>query len=202
MDKRFAHHLTKKTRSLKLWYLLVLALVFGVLAVFGMRSNYAHMVSLRDQVYAADKAGVGVDEALQNLRNFVGHHMNTQLSSGDTSVYPPVQLKYTYDRLVRAKSQQTSDYNAQIYTKAQKYCEAKIPNYVIGKYRVQCIQQYVSSHNVEQISIDPSLYKFDFYSPRWSPDVAGLSMVLAVLSLLAFIAIAVARRLTGATTHS
>jgi hypothetical protein len=195
MDKRFAHHLWTQVRPIKPWYFLALTLIFAALTVFGMRSNYAHMITLRNQVYAADKAGQGVDEALQQLRNFVGHHMNTRLSSGDTSVYPPIQLKYTYDRLITAKATQTSDYNAQIYTKAQKYCEKKIPNYVIGKYRVQCIQDYVTSHNASSTYISPDLYKFDFYSPNWSPDLAGISMVLAALSFFAFISIALARRL-------
>lgn len=187
MDKRYAHHLWTRIRPVKPWYFLLLTVLFAGLAAYGLRTNYLHMVNLREQVYAADKAGSGVPQALQELRDFVGKHMNTSLSSGDTSVYPPLQLKYTYDRLVRAKSQQTSNYNARIYTNAQKYCEAKIPNYTIGKYRIKCIQQYIASHGRESITINPDLYKFDFYSPSWSPDLAGLSIVFAVLSLLGFI---------------
>lgn len=194
MDKRYAHHLWTRIRPIKPWYFLVLTAVFAGLTAYGLRTNYLHMVSLREQVYAADKAGKGVPEALQELRSFMGKHMNTSLSSGQTGVYPPLQLKYTYDRLVQAKGQQTSDYNARIYTNAQKYCEAKIPNYTIGKYRVQCIQQYIASHDRESVVINPDLYKFDFYSPSWAPDLAGLSMVLAALSLAGFIVTAALRR--------
>lgn len=201
MDKRYAHHLWTRIRPIKPWYFLLLTVVFAGLAAYGLRSNYLHMVSLREQVYAADKSGKGVTEALQELRDFMGKHMNTNLTSGDTSVYPPLQLKYTYDRLVQAKGEQTSDYNARIYTNAQKYCEAKIPNYTIGKYRVQCIQQYIASHGRESVTIDPDLYKFDFYSPNWSPDLAGLSIVFACLSLLGFIATYLFRRfIHGAAT--
>jgi hypothetical protein len=195
MDKRYAHHLWTQVRPIKPWYFLLAGVIFAATALYGLRSNYANMVVLRDKVYAADRSGVGVDRALQDLRNFVGHHMNTNLSSGANSVYPPLQLKYTYDRLVQAKSKQTSDYNAQIYTKAQKYCEAKIPNYTIGKYRVQCIQQYVTTHNVEPVTIASDLYKFDFYSPRWSPDLAGLSIVFAAISLAIFAILFALRRI-------
>lgn len=194
MDKRYAHHLWTRIRPIKPWYFALLTMVFGLLAVYGLRSNYTHMVSLRQQVYAADEAGQGLNEALQQLRDFVGHHMNTNLSAGDTSVYPPVQLKYTYDRLIQAKSQQTSDYNAHIYTRAQKYCEAKIPSGFSGRYRIQCIQQYVTSHNASPTYISPDLYKFDFYSPSWSPDLAGWSIVLAVISFVSFIGLFIFRR--------
>jgi hypothetical protein len=187
MDKRYAHHLWTRIRPIKPWYFLALTVFFAILSAYSLRNNYTHMVRLREQVYAADKAGQGVNEALQDLRGFVGHHMNTNLTTGDTSVYPPIQLKYTYDRLIQAKSQQTSDYNAQIYTKAQKYCESKIPSGFSGRYRIACIQRYVTSHNASATYISPDMYKFDFYSPRWSPDLAGGSIVLGIVSFAGFL---------------
>ena len=36
-------------------------------------------------------------------------------------------------------------------------------------------------------SITDSLYKFDFASPTWSPDLAGISMILAVFFFLLFL---------------
>lgn len=189
------HKHQQKSPRFRSWYLLVLAAVFAGLAVYGLRSNFAHMVELRQQVYVADKAGRGVDQALQELRDFVGHHMNTDLSAGESTVHPPIQLKHTYDRLIRAKSEQTNDYNARIYTAAQDYCERKIPNAVIGKYRIDCIEEYVADHDVSTTYISADLYKFDFYSPRWSPDLAGLSIVAAVLCVAGFITLVVMRRL-------
>jgi hypothetical protein len=194
MNKRAAHHLWTKIRPVKAWYFLLLAVVFAAIGAWAMRANYAHMVTLREAVYAADQKGQGVDEALKQLRDFVGHHMNTNLSSGDNTVYPPIQLKYTYDRLITAKGAKNSDYNAHVYTKAQDYCEKKIPNGFHGDVRVQCIQDYVTSHSATPDYISADLYKFDFYSPGWSPDLAGITLVLAIMNFVAFVVLFVARR--------
>jgi len=188
MTKASPQHLWKTSRTTQPWaYALALFVLFAGLSVYSLRSNNLHMATLRDKVYAADKAGTGIDEALQNLRDYVGHHMNTNLSSGENAVYPPIQLKYTYDRLINAKASGSNDANARIYTDAQKYCEAKIPTGFSGRYRISCIQSYVASHHASSDYINSDLYKFDFYSPRWSPDVAGWSLVLAVLSFFAFV---------------
>lgn len=193
MAKHKPHHSTH--RSLPSWYFLVVAAIFGLIAVASLRSNYSHMVTLRNKVYAADKSGQGVDQALQDLRAYVGHHMNTSLSSGENGVYPPIQLKYTYARLVKAKSEQAKKDNARVYTEAQDYCEKKIPTGFHGLPRVDCVEQYVEQHGVSTDSINPSLYQFDFYTPRWSPDLAGWSLVASVLSGVVFICLAATRKL-------
>lgn len=194
MHKQDPPQFGTRTSRLRPWHLLILAVAFAMLTVVGLRSNYSHMVTLREEVYAADKAGKGVNQALQELRSYVGSHMNTSLSAGENGVYPPVQLKYTYDRLIKAKSQQTADYNAEIYTAAQKYCEAKIPSGFSGRYRIECIQEYVTSRNASPTYISPDLYKFDFYSPFWAPDLPGISMVLSIVCLIAFGTLWIVRR--------
>jgi hypothetical protein len=186
MDKKYYHHLWTRLRGLKPWYFFTLCVVFGVISAFALRGNNLHMAQLREQVYQADKSGKGVETALENLRSYVGSHMNTNLSSGDDTVYPPIQLKYTYQRLVEKSGAVTSEQNAHLYTDAQKYCEKKIPTGFYGKYRLGCIQQYITDNGGGTgTNISDSLYKFDFVSPLWSPDVAGLSLVAAVLSLIA-----------------
>ncbi len=187
MDKRYQHHLSRQLQNIKPWYVFVVFLIFTTVAIYELRSNNLHMAQLRENVYVADQQNKDVNGALQDLRDYVSHHMNTDLSGGDNSVYPPIQLKYTYDRLIRAKSQQTNDDNARIYTEAQKYCEAKIPSGFSGRYRISCIQDYVRKHNASTTYINPDLYKFDFYTPKWAPDLAGISIVLAFLSLLGFV---------------
>lgn len=193
MAKHKPHH--RSARPLPSWYFLVVAAVFGLVAVASLRSNYSHMVTLRDKVYAADKSGQGTDQALQDLRAYVGHHMNTNLSAGENGVYPPIQLKYTYERLVKAKSAQAKQENAHVYTQAQDYCEKKIPTGFSGLGRVQCIEQYVEQHGISADSISPALYQFDFYTPRWSPDLAGWSLVVSGLSLAIFICLVAVRKL-------
>lgn len=141
------------------------------------------MLQLRDAVYAADKDNGDTETALQNLQAYVTTHMNTNLSAGDNTVYPPIQLKYTYERLVHAKSAATGQQNNQIYSDAQKHCEQQNATDFSGRNRVPCIQQYVQSHTVVSPteSVPDALYKFSFISPRWSPDLAGWSLVVTII---------------------
>ncbi len=184
MNKRQLHHLWTKFRVLKPWYFLVLAVITGIICLFAMRSNYSHMATLRQAVYDADQKGSGVSEALNSLRTYVYGHMNTNLAVKD-GVYPPIQLKYTYDRLVTAEGAQAAASNSQIYTDAQHYCEQQDSIDFSGHNRVPCIEAYVNSHNTAAgAAIPDSLYKFNFASPRWSPDLAGWSAVLTVLSVV------------------
>lgn len=184
-DKKYYHHLWTKLRNVKPWYFFAAFLVFASISAFALRSNNLHMAALRDKVYVADKDNGDVETALQNLRAYVGTHMNTSLSAGSDSVYPPIQLKYTYQRLVEKAGSKTAAENADLYAAAQKYCEQQIPTGFSGRYRLDCIQQYITSHGSAAVNIPDSLYKFDFASPVWSPDLAGWSMIFAILSLLA-----------------
>src|SRR5688572_22368654 len=100
MDKRHLHHVWTRFRLIKPWYFLVLAIISGAICVISLRANNQHMLELRAAVYTADKAGSDTKKPLQDLQAYVTTHMNTDLSAGNTSVYPPIQLKYTYERLV------------------------------------------------------------------------------------------------------
>lgn len=143
------------------------------------------MITLRNAVYTADKNNGNVEQALQNLRTYVYGHMNTDLAAGPNAVHPPIQLKYTYNRLVQAASQQVESTNSHLYTDAQAYCQALIPTGFSGRYRESCINQYVTTHGASAQQIPKNLYEFDFVSPKWSPDVAGWSLIATVAFMLA-----------------
>lgn len=165
-------------------YFLVAAAFFGIMALYGLRHNNLTMIKLRQAVYSADKNNGDVETALRNLREYVYGHMNTDLSSGGNSIKPPIQLKYRYERLLAAQKQATTATNDSIYTQAQAYCEQQNSAAFSGRTRVPCIQDYVSTHGgVIETPIEDSLYKFDFVSPSWSPDLAGWSIVASGLSL-------------------
>lgn len=187
MDKRQLHHVWTKVRPIKPWYFLALAFLSSTLAVTSLRQNNLEMAHFRDAVYAADKDNTDVQAALQQLQVYVSSHMNTDLSTGPNAPYPPIQLQYTYDRAVQAAGEAASAANAQVYTDAQHYCEATIPNGFSGKYRITCVQTYIDSHGAKLPTIPDGLYKFDFVSPSWSPDLAGWSVVVAAGSFLGFI---------------
>jgi hypothetical protein len=194
MNKRQLHHLWTRLRLVKPWYFLILALISGILFLVALRSNYEHMVTLRTAVYSADQSNGNVEAALQNLRGYVYGHMNTSLTKGNTSIYPPIQLKYTYERLSQQAVQASS--NDQLYTAAQAYCQQQDATDFSGRNRVPCIEDYVTGHGAKKaVTVPASLYQFDFVSPVWSPDLAGWSLVVTVLAVISFVGTLLAERI-------
>lgn len=199
MDKRRLHHFWTKVRWVKPWYFLALAILSGVVCVLALRGNNEHMIVLRDAVFKADQNNTDVGKPLQTLQAYVTTHMNTNLSAGRNPVYPPIQLQHTYERLVQAQNQQLLEQsNSALYNEAQNYCEGLNHTDFSGRNRVPCIEQYVQSHGGQASQSAPSipkeLYQYSFVSPRWSPDLAGWSMLLAIVSLVLAVITFIARR--------
>jgi hypothetical protein len=172
--------------SAKTWLYLFLAT--AIICVLALRHNNQTMANLRDDVYAADKSSGDVNTALNKLRAYVYAHMNTSLSSGGNNIKPPIQLKYTYQRLYDAQANQVQSANQQIYTDAELYCQS-INKAYFGTTRVPCVQNYVINHGIKaaSINIPAGLYEFDFVSPAWSPDLAGFSLAASFIFLAAFL---------------
>lgn len=171
--------------------LLILTIISAAVCIYALRSNNEHMNTLRNQVYAADKNDGNVNAALQKLAKYVTSNMNTDLSSGPNSVYPPIQLTYTYNRLIDSQAAALQQQNSSLYTQAEDYCQAEVPQGFSGRYRVPCIEQYVTTHGLQGVNIPTSLYEFDFISPSWSPDLAGwtllLTIFLGVVTVVSFV---------------
>lgn len=186
MHKRKLHHILNQIRKASIWYFVVLLLISALVSVMSLRHNNLRAIELRDKVLQVDKDNGDTEGALRELREFVYGHMNTQLASPN-GAYPPIQLKYRYDRLVAEQKAKQPD-NSHLTTEAQKYCEAQIPS---GRslYRIDCIQNYISTHGASQnaVIIPDGLYKFDFVPPIWSPDLAGWSIVLTLVLLISLI---------------
>lgn len=161
---------------------LAIAVFFAVVAIVALRANNTRMIELRDAVYQADEQGGDVEGALRDLREHVHGHMNTNLTSGENAIYPPIQLKYTYERLLEKEQDKLKGTDA--YQKATKYCEARFPAGQLAGGRVQCVAKYIDDHTnpgQDPVSIPEDLYKFDFVSPKWSLDLAGISLLFAIL---------------------
>jgi len=182
--RRKLHHFWTRIRPISYWYFFALFIVSLLVGVYALRKNNLTMIQLRDMVIVADQQGGDTEKALRNLREYVYSHMNTDLSSGPNAIKPPIQLKHRYDRLVEAEKKRVADKNEQIYTKAQEVCEQRFPVGSSGGSRIPCIEQYVTQNGVEGQAIPESLYKFDFVSPFWSPDLAGWSLVASAIFLL------------------
>lgn len=146
------------------------------------------MAVYRQAVYDADKSGdsARLETALKTLRQYVYNHMNTSLTSGNNAVYPPIQLQYTYERAQAAQQQQLGQVNANLYHQAQEDCNNKYPGST-GAATISCIEQYTTDHGITLSEVPDALYKFDFVSAKWSPDLAGWSIVITVVSLGIFL---------------
>ena len=179
MNKRHLHHVWRFYRAIKPWYFLVICLVFTMIAVLSLRHNNEQMIRLRDAVYVADKNNGDVEGALRSLRQYIYGHMNTGLASGRNAVRPPIQLQYTYERLQQDQANMLGAGNSDLYRQAQAACEAQTS---IGSEVITCIQEYARTHGAQLAPIPDSLYKFDFTAAKWSPDLAGWSLVVAVLA--------------------
>lgn len=187
MNRRSLHHTWTRLRPFQAYYFLILAGLFLLLGLLAMRQNNLTALRLRDEVLKVDQEEGDVEAALRKLREHVYSHMNSDLSGGNSTVQQPVQLKYRYERLVTAEKARVSAVNERIYQDAQADCERRFPEGLSGRGRVPCIEQYVSSRNVAEQPIQDSLYKFAFVSPAWSPDLAGISLLVSAVSLLLFL---------------
>jgi len=187
MNNHKLHHLLTKIKPISYWYFFIAFIISGSIAIGALRHNNLEAVSLRNQLIQVDKNNGNVSAALNNLRVYIYAHMNTNLASGPNAIYPPIQLKYTYQRLEDAEQASVNTSNTQIYTDAENYCQQLIPNGFSGRGRVPCIESYVSTHGTKATPIPPGLYEFDFVSPFWSPDLAGWSIIATIIFLVLFI---------------
>lgn len=154
---------------------IALAFVLLILSsVYLLRRNNVKMVVLRDEVVAADKSGKNLPEAIENLNAHIFDHMNT-------TTVRPVELVYTYNREAQARIEAANKKKGKdVYQTAAKACERQgVPLTSIA----QCAAQYAIKNGTnvgpQKITLpDKSLFIYSFASPRWTPDLAGLSVLL------------------------
>lgn len=185
MNKRKIHHVMTLLKPVSYWYFVVIFVVSAGIAMATLRQNNLRALELRDNVLEVDKQDGDIEAALRELREYTYGHMNSRLSS-DTGVYPPIQLKYRYERLLQAEKQRVEASKNDVYDEAQRYCESQYGAGSLREGRVPCVQKYVDDHAAKQVEaqiIPDAMYKFDFVSPVWSPDVAGWSLVIAGFAL-------------------
>jgi hypothetical protein len=181
MNKRKLYGIWHKYKKISLLVIVVGLIASSFTAVLALRQNNLNMLKLRQQVVEVDANGGDVNSALIELRNFVFSHMNTQLRTNDAGE-PPIQLVASYNRYIAdQQTKLTQSGKSDIYTNAQATCERSSPTLA---ERVNCIQLFVAENGgqVAEINYPPKdLYSFDFASPRWSPDLAGISLLLAII---------------------
>ena len=105
--------------------------------------------------------------------------MNTELG-GPNGIYPPIQLSGTYERLIESEEQRVRKVNEEVRVAAEETCNQQFPAGQI-QGRAQCNADYIETNSISAQPIDDSFYKFNYVAPRWSPDLAGFSLLAAVL---------------------
>lgn len=187
MNKKKLHHLWTKIRPISYWYFLALFIASSLVFVFAYRQNNLEALKMRDTLLEVDRQNGDVETELKNLRGFIYSHMNADLAGGPNSIYPPIQLVHTYERLVQAEKDRVAAAQKEVNIQANAHCAVAVPENGPGTNRVPCITQYIQDHPVKEQSIPDDLYKFDFVSPVWSPDLAGWSLIAGILFLFLFV---------------
>ncbi len=179
------HKHLEKSALLKISVFGVLFIVSVMIAFVGLSMNSQEAKQRYETLIAVDQAGGDVETALDDLRTYIYRHMNTQIGS-DLGINPPIQLRGTYERLVAAEEARRGTTREKIYEQAQQDCERRQPTGFSGSNRLTCIEAYVDANSTQTDTVEEDLYKFDFASPVWSPDLAGFSILAASVFGLAF----------------
>ncbi len=185
MNKRKLHHYWGKISSIKTWQLVFLMLLFVVLSVYGLRQNSIGLEPKIEKVITADINNKDIDIAINELGDYVVHHMNADLPR-------PIQLENSYKRAVdKAYDKTLKDLRSgSLLEEARDVCN-KLG--VIVSAGPQCIQDYLDKNwNPDKGSLivdlpDVSLFTYNFAAPRWSPDLPGWSILIAIVLLMAII---------------
>ena len=178
----------RKYRNITFIIILLFVAISFVTSLYGLRHNNMRMEELRAAVYKADEGGdkEEIAKALTDLRHHILSHMNTNLNpDNEESSEKPIQLTYKYYR-DSLKAWHDEIREAGVDNKplndARKVCE--VDDYVISE-RLSCliketqdIEGFPQPRPVEKI-----YYVYDFVSPTWSPDLAGLSLIVFAIAL-------------------
>lgn len=190
---RTLSHRLKSIGRLKTWQLFVLLLLMALVSATLLRLNNLGMVERRTAVINADeKADKEVlRTSIVDLQGYISHHMNTGLVGG-------LYLAKTYERdrdAALSAAANVSNPNSAIYQQASIECRARFQGGV-ASFRndyVQCVVEKVGSLAPQA---DPATslklpkgdaYRINFSSPVWTPDMAGLSVLICVLLILAIV---------------
>jgi hypothetical protein len=188
--KHKLHHWFRIVRAVKVWQLLVLLVLLGLASAFLLRQNNLGMIELREAVQRADKEGGDVKKALLELQHYVSAHMNTNLGEG---VALPSSYKRAYDTAVQ-KAVSTSNPNSKIYEQVELECRPVFQRTNSFPAYTECAREKLSTLAPGQDALTnvhvppPDLFRYNYHSPLWTPDAAGITLLLTVVVALILVA--------------
>jgi len=173
-------------QRVKTWQLAIVLVVLIPLAATALHNNNVGMVQLRDAVKKADESGdkEALRRSIATLQTYVAAHMNASLDSG-------FYLEHQYERdrdAALATLDSSTNPNSTVYQQASVECRSRFHGGV-ASYRndyVACVAERVkalgtASDPVTDMKLPrASNYHYNFVSPLWSPDFAGLMVALCL----------------------
>ncbi len=203
-DKRKLHHWLVVLRRVKTWQLFIVLVLLAGLSAYLLRQNNLGMVERRNLVKQADEDSGDVQGALTELQQYVSSHMNTNLGEG-------VFLEHSYQRAYDSAVQKAANAisaNSQAYKDVEASCRQQyVRNGSFSTY-LSCIENGLRSlapgtDPLASVKQPPAeLFRYNFVSPVWSLDWAGLAVlatlltaVLIVVRLLTYFALRFALKL-------
>ncbi len=189
-DTRAIRQNITRVKAIKTWQLLILLLLALFLTATFLRLNNTGMLQRRNAVEHADKAGNGEEivSRIYDLQRYAAAHMNA-----DTGVF---YLQEQYNRDVKAAIAAASggDYDGydSPQARADAICNPNLQIHGYSKAYQDCMLRELSREGqvVDPATVktpNPSLYRYSFKAPLWSPDFAGWSALVTVLLALVIV---------------
>lgn len=171
---------------------LIISLAVALLgAALALRSNNLHMVTLRDDLVAADRTGdaTKVRTAARKLQNYMAHHMNT------TTGRVALQTLYNQAAQKAMEASKPVEISTDVYQAATEACKPQLTNYGYRAW-ANCVSGKVGSGGVTSLDInkqpapDPDVYYVEYAPARFSFDLAGWLIILSLMLAIVLIVIA------------
>lgn len=188
-DKRQVKKSIKQLQRVKTWQLIILLILSLVVSATFLRLNNIGMIERRTAVLEADKQGDGIrlSTRMFDLQRYSSAHMNAATGS----FYLEAEYKRDVRKITDAQSSEAT--TIQDRKQADKTCQARYPGAWSLAY-VYCFNDQLEAavkargQTYQQVSLpSPELYRHEFYSPVWSPDFAGFSLLVSGLITLVII---------------
>ncbi len=173
----------KFLKNIKVWQLLIILLVFLLLAAIFLRLNSLGSIDLYENLKTADKTSdtVKVQKSARKLQNYVAAHMNTSVPR------LPLQTLYNNAAQKALDAAKPPQIDETTYQKATDDC---IPERLSGgaKAWARCVAAKVGATGeagfAEAESINPDAYYIEYAPTRWSPDAAGITILICLFIIL------------------
>lgn len=193
-DKRTLRKRLWQLRRIKTWQLLIILLLMVFVAATFLRLNNLGMVERRDVVLEADRRGDkdAIERSLVALQHYVSAHMNTSLQGG-------FYLEHEYERDRNAALEAATEAqnpNSSTYQQASVECQSRFQG-GIESFRndyVQCVIARVAELGQGEDAMAglqlprADMYHYNFASPLWSPDFAGIFVLICVAIVVIILA--------------